>query len=300
MSRTRSYYELLGVSHTATPSEIRRAYVRLMKRHHPDAATRDHDAPDLAPIVNRCYATLRDPAKRARYDARLLSLAPTPPPRLNHSPTRSTSGDSWKVAASLSGGIVVVLFALALHEPIKETSNDVFATAVGWPWPESGFRTPEVDVPLPGTTDVRRMAGLARSLSVREAETFSRECFADAGRQLKLGAADSCVLFDVAFLYWRATPEVGRYPAHFADQVVTYRHREVMIPFGQGAEARLGTLRQAAFAGLVEAMPAAPPEPVNPLHVAGAAVASQESDGSEERSPEPETSHDGTFSIEEE
>lgn len=58
------YYELLGVSKTASPEEIKSAYKKLVMKHHPD---RGGDS-DLFKQINEAYDTLKDPAKRQAYD----------------------------------------------------------------------------------------------------------------------------------------------------------------------------------------------------------------------------------------
>lgn len=66
-------YAVLGLSARATQEEIRRAYRRLVRQHHPD--TRSHDVPSddaasgitLQRVIS-AYAVLGDPARRARYD----------------------------------------------------------------------------------------------------------------------------------------------------------------------------------------------------------------------------------------
>lgn len=65
-----NYYHLLGVSYTATPKEITRAYREAMKRSHPDRARpeRRAAAEELAKLLNRAYATLSDPGRRLIYD----------------------------------------------------------------------------------------------------------------------------------------------------------------------------------------------------------------------------------------
>ncbi len=63
----RDYYEILGVSRTASADEIKRAYRKLVKRYHPDI----YDGPDAdARIkeINEAYEVLGDDQKRAAYD----------------------------------------------------------------------------------------------------------------------------------------------------------------------------------------------------------------------------------------
>jgi len=63
----RDLYDVLGVSHDATQEDIRRAYRRLARAHHPDV-NRDPEAERRFKEVNLAYQTLSDPAKRRQYD----------------------------------------------------------------------------------------------------------------------------------------------------------------------------------------------------------------------------------------
>ncbi len=61
------YYRVLGVPEHASGHEIRRAYRRLARQHHPDIS--DHTgAADRFNTVSEAYRVLRDPDQRARYD----------------------------------------------------------------------------------------------------------------------------------------------------------------------------------------------------------------------------------------
>jgi len=64
-------YEVLGVSATATPDDIRRAYYALARRFHPDIFRREDlksKAEKVFARVTESYATLGHPTPRARYD----------------------------------------------------------------------------------------------------------------------------------------------------------------------------------------------------------------------------------------
>lgn len=63
----RDYYEVLGVSKTATDQEIKRAYRKLAKQYHPDVAT-EADAEEKFKEVQEAYEVLSDEQKRAAYD----------------------------------------------------------------------------------------------------------------------------------------------------------------------------------------------------------------------------------------
>ena len=58
------YYNILGVSRTATDSEIKAAYRKLAMQYHPD---RGGDSTRFAQI-NEAYEVLKDPQRRSRYD----------------------------------------------------------------------------------------------------------------------------------------------------------------------------------------------------------------------------------------
>jgi curved DNA-binding protein len=67
----RDYYEVLGVPRTATPEEIKRAYRKLARKHHPDLqpAAEKAKASERFKEINEANEVLSDPEKRAKYDA---------------------------------------------------------------------------------------------------------------------------------------------------------------------------------------------------------------------------------------
>lgn len=62
------YYALLGVGRDATEDEIKRAYRKLARTHHPDANGGDPEAEARFKEITLAYETLRDPERRRRYD----------------------------------------------------------------------------------------------------------------------------------------------------------------------------------------------------------------------------------------
>ncbi len=62
------YYELLGLSRSAELAEIKKAYRKLAMKHHPDRNLNDSGAEEKFKEIQRAYAVLSDPKKRAAYD----------------------------------------------------------------------------------------------------------------------------------------------------------------------------------------------------------------------------------------
>ncbi len=64
----RDYYEVLGVSRTASADEIKKAYRRLAMKHHPDRNKDDTSAEGKFKEAKEAYEVLSDTEKRATYD----------------------------------------------------------------------------------------------------------------------------------------------------------------------------------------------------------------------------------------
>ena len=62
------YYKILEVGDTASQDEIRAAYRRLAKQHHPDLNQGNKDSEALFKKINEANDTLGDPQKRGQYD----------------------------------------------------------------------------------------------------------------------------------------------------------------------------------------------------------------------------------------
>ncbi len=64
----KDYYQTMGVARDASADDIKRAYRRLARKYHPDVS-KEKDAEARFKEIGEAYEVLRDPEKRAAYDA---------------------------------------------------------------------------------------------------------------------------------------------------------------------------------------------------------------------------------------
>ena len=74
MSQYRCFYTILGVSRSASASEIEAAYRRLSKKFHPDTNQQDASAAQKFKELTEAYDVLSDPKERGDYDDNLEQL----------------------------------------------------------------------------------------------------------------------------------------------------------------------------------------------------------------------------------
>ena len=67
----KSHYEILGVSRQATQDQIKLAYRKLSKKHHPDVSGGNKESEKIFLEVQEAYKVLKDTDSREAYDARL-------------------------------------------------------------------------------------------------------------------------------------------------------------------------------------------------------------------------------------
>jgi molecular chaperone DnaJ len=142
-----THYELLGIAPHASAQEVRDAYRRAARQHHPDAAG-DRDVAAMAEI-NRAWWVLRDPQRRRDYDLTLAGPSasgqgsPAAPPDEDEDdeddeafvPRRPSFNPlaryqdpprfPWRFMAVLAAlGIGVVLLGVVLDSPAKPPPPD--------------------------------------------------------------------------------------------------------------------------------------------------------------------------------
>ena len=90
-------YRLLDVARAATDDDIRKAYRRLARKHHPDANPDDPHAEERFKEIQQAYETLSNPKRRRAYDERSRPS----PQRRAASPRVATGGPRGRTTGSV-------------------------------------------------------------------------------------------------------------------------------------------------------------------------------------------------------
>ncbi len=143
MAGNANFYQVLGVSESATEDEIKKAYRNLAKRYHPDANPNDLNAAERFKEISEAYSVLSDSDERKKYDLRRKFGAFTGGARTG--PRGPTSGGSFEEfdfgnlgglgGLGGSGDIFSSIFGrgkkeAAVVEPIEKVVEIPFRTAV--------------------------------------------------------------------------------------------------------------------------------------------------------------------------
>ena len=125
MAEKRDYYDVLGVSRTASDEEIRKAFRRLARKYHPDSNPGDKQAEAKFKELNEAYSVLSDPKKKQIYDQ--VGMAGF---------DESAAGQGFG-GFSGNGGNGYQEFHFNANDPrMKEMFGDIFGFGSG-----SGFRS---------------------------------------------------------------------------------------------------------------------------------------------------------------
>src|SRR4030042_233011 len=65
---SKNYYDILGVKRDASEKDVKQAYRRVARKHHPDVNPGDKSAESKFKEINAAYEVLSDKDKRQKYD----------------------------------------------------------------------------------------------------------------------------------------------------------------------------------------------------------------------------------------
>lgn len=224
MRTTNGLYSLLHVLPGADPEVIEAAYKALMKKYHPDRHNGE-DAERRAAAISHAFNILRDPDRRAAYDAEekalqdryrieLARASPAPPsppepsrrppsPRADGRPRPEQRIAVWVGAAgALVLAVTVVLFARdtssasrmrnAVTQLAVAEASDVNPAAAPVPFRDQAVSRDRV------ATAVKEFHRLASVGGLPAVFDFSERCFEAQAKTLSVSDFDFCVAFDHA------------------------------------------------------------------------------------------------------
>src|ERR1051326_686835 len=136
----RNFYQVLGVSTTASLEETNTAYRKLAKRFHPDRNPGNKHIEERFKEITEAYNTLCDEEKRSKYDLKFLYTSNARSERAYSSATKTTAQPRYKVKkerpptksekrsvriifASVVGFIILVTVMIILNPEDEETSS---------------------------------------------------------------------------------------------------------------------------------------------------------------------------------
>jgi curved DNA-binding protein CbpA len=99
-----NHYQVLGVSETASPEEIKSARLKKVKEFHPDTHQGDPALEEQMKQVNQAYEILSDPEPRQKYDAKLSQARAAQKERAAPKPVESQraapGAQAWQAQAA--------------------------------------------------------------------------------------------------------------------------------------------------------------------------------------------------------
>jgi curved DNA-binding protein CbpA len=269
-------YTLLQVLPDADPAVIEAAYKALMKKHHPDRLG-GVDAERRAAEISHAFNVLRDPDRRADYDAderareerykvELSRVFPEPPPKASQIPARAEPRHrpANRVAAGIGAAGFLALAAtialLARGAPDAPSPVPLSAAMSSNPDAQAVATVEDRNIPfrdqqvsrgqvVKAVAEFKRIVSLA---GLSGAADFSERCFEAQARSLDVNDFDYCVAFDHAAGRFDLQPSADlRSPAarRFQPQNQVSRHVRAADPMADtfsSIELRLFEIRRVA------------------------------------------------------
>jgi curved DNA-binding protein len=119
----KDYYSTLGVAKTATEKEIKQAFRKLARKHHPDVNPGNKSAEAKFKEINEAYEVLGDPEKRKKYDELGANWRMYEQAAAAGGPGAGPQGGGWNVHYG-SGGSPGGGFRTMTEEEVREMFGD--------------------------------------------------------------------------------------------------------------------------------------------------------------------------------
>lgn len=259
-----THYQVLGVHSKADAAAIRAAYLKLIKRHHPDRGQSGASHVQITDI-NLAYSVLRDARKRADYDEELLRqwLRSQPPPTRRHPSARTSLPRKRRNALALRTALVAAAILLVaipsdmfVHTPAALSDGETHANVL----PPERAKAPEPVLASAPVLDpgIENIIEIALAVPLGDAQATSLRCFKEIRGLRAASAADHCIAFDLATSFWQDgdfTTAAQR--TYFDRAAMRRRHYKVLAALDPvHARDRLQALDRFAISALVDSLKA--------------------------------------------
>jgi curved DNA-binding protein len=192
---TANHYDTLGLDRRCTTAQIRAAYRRLVKRHHPDVNHTEPEATRRVQALNTAHATLSDPVRRAVYDRELDGDNSTAPAVTGGRPRDIAQDVMLRVEEFIRGTVLTV----QVNDPANLHGSESYELEVPPETaPSTKFRVPRAE-PFDGGFVVARVRVLpggrfrARGSDLRTDLRISAARAASGGSEMVPGASGRMV-----------------------------------------------------------------------------------------------------------